>query len=68
MSGRPVEVLDIVALPEQRGDRFVARAGFDPRALAARLHGSEAKENQTYCTRLVRSNQATPTETAKAPR
>jgi hypothetical protein len=29
-----VEVLEIDALPQQRGDRFAARAGFDPRALA----------------------------------
>src|SRR2546427_667792 len=28
-----VEVLEIDALPQQRGDRFVARTGFDPRAL-----------------------------------
>ena len=29
-----VEVLEIDALPQQRGDRFVARTGFDPRVLA----------------------------------
>ena len=29
-----VEVLEIDALSQQRGDRFAARAGFDPRALA----------------------------------
>ncbi len=29
-----VEVLEIDALPEQRGDRFAAGTGFDPRALA----------------------------------
>ncbi len=29
-----VEVLEIDALPQERGDRFVARTGFDPRALA----------------------------------
>jgi hypothetical protein len=29
-----VEVLEIDALPQERGDRFAARAGFDPRALA----------------------------------
>src|SRR5918998_2506886 len=28
-----VEVLEIDALPQERGDRFVARTGFDPRAL-----------------------------------
>lgn len=28
--------------------------------------GAEAKEYQTYCSKLVRSSQATPTETAKA--
>ncbi|MFK0256254.1 pyridoxamine 5'-phosphate oxidase family protein [Streptomyces sp. NPDC090445] len=28
-----VEVLDIDALPPQRGDRFATRTGFDPRAL-----------------------------------
>ncbi|HMJ36957.1 MAG TPA: pyridoxamine 5'-phosphate oxidase family protein [Baekduia sp.] len=29
-----VEVLEIDALPRERADRFVARTGFDPRALA----------------------------------
>ena len=29
-----VEVLEIDALPQERGDRFAAHAGFDPRALA----------------------------------
>ena len=29
-----VEVLEIDALPPERGDRFAARTGFDPRALA----------------------------------
>jgi Pyridoxamine 5'-phosphate oxidase len=29
-----VEVLEIDALPQERGDRFAARSGFDPRALA----------------------------------
>ena len=29
-----VEVLEIDALPQQEGDRFAARTGFDPRALA----------------------------------
>jgi Pyridoxamine 5'-phosphate oxidase len=29
-----VEVLEIDALPEERGERFAARTGFDPRALA----------------------------------
>jgi hypothetical protein len=29
-----VEVLEIDALPQDRGDRFAARTGFDPRALA----------------------------------
>jgi len=29
-----VEVLEIDALPPERGDRFVAHAGFDPRVLA----------------------------------
>ena len=29
-----VEVLEIDALPREPGDLFVARAGFDPRALA----------------------------------
>jgi len=28
-----VEVLEIDALPQERGDRFAAHAGFDPRAL-----------------------------------
>jgi hypothetical protein len=31
---RPPEVLEIDALPQERGDRFVAHTGFDPRALA----------------------------------
>jgi hypothetical protein len=30
-----VEVLEIDALPQERGDRFAARTGFDPRAAAA---------------------------------
>ncbi len=30
-----VEVLEIGALPQERGDRFAARTGFDPRAQAA---------------------------------
>jgi hypothetical protein len=30
-----VEVLGIDALPGERGDRFAARTGFDPRALSA---------------------------------
>jgi hypothetical protein len=29
-----VEVLEIDALPQERGDRFAAHTGFDPRALA----------------------------------
>jgi pyridoxamine 5'-phosphate oxidase-like protein len=29
-----VEVLEIDALPQEQGDRFAARAGFDPRPLA----------------------------------
>jgi hypothetical protein len=29
-----VEVLEIDALPQERGDRFAARTGFDPRAPA----------------------------------
>ena len=29
-----VEVLEIDALPQERGDQFAARTGFDPRALA----------------------------------
>jgi hypothetical protein len=31
-----VEVLEIDALTQNRGDRFAARAGFNPRALATR--------------------------------
>jgi Pyridoxamine 5'-phosphate oxidase len=31
-----VEVLEIDALPQQRGDRFAAHTGFDPRELATR--------------------------------
>jgi hypothetical protein len=30
-----VEVVEIDALPRERGDQFAARTGFDPRALAA---------------------------------
>jgi hypothetical protein len=30
-----VEVLEIHELPQERGDRFAARTGFDPRALTA---------------------------------
>ena len=30
-----VEVIEIEALPQERGDRFAARTGFDPRAEAA---------------------------------
>jgi hypothetical protein len=30
-----VEVLEMDALPQERGDRFAARSGFDPRALAS---------------------------------
>jgi Pyridoxamine 5'-phosphate oxidase len=33
-----VEVLEIDALSRERGDRFAARTGFDPRALAAPYH------------------------------
>jgi hypothetical protein len=33
-----VEVLEIDALPRQRGDRFAARAGFDPRTETTRYH------------------------------
>jgi hypothetical protein len=33
-----VEVLEIDALPQELGDRFVARTGFDPRAEAASYH------------------------------
>ena len=35
---REVEVLGIDALPQERGDRFVAHTGFDPRALATPYH------------------------------
>jgi hypothetical protein len=31
-----VEVLEIDALPQERGDRFAAHAGFDPRTLTSR--------------------------------
>ncbi len=31
-----VEVLEIDALPQERGDRFATQTGFDPRALATR--------------------------------
>jgi hypothetical protein len=33
-----VEVLEIDALPRERGDRFAARSGFDPRAQATPYH------------------------------
>ena len=35
-----VEVLEIDALPQKRGDRFAARSGFDPRALATQTSTS----------------------------
>jgi hypothetical protein len=35
-----VEVLEIGALQQERGDRFAARTGFDPRAQARRTAGS----------------------------
>ena len=34
MSAGEVEVLEIDSLPQQRGDRFAARTGFDSRAPA----------------------------------
>jgi hypothetical protein len=34
IDGEVVEVLEIDALPQERGDRFAAHAGFDPRAEA----------------------------------
>jgi hypothetical protein len=34
IEGEVVEVLEIDALPQELGDRFAARTGFDPRALA----------------------------------
>jgi hypothetical protein len=69
-----VEVIEIAALPQERGERFAARTGFDPRALATpyprglgqRLSRAGAKEHRTYYSKLVRSSQATQTETAKA--
>jgi hypothetical protein len=33
-----VEVLEVDALPQEEGDRFAARTGFDPRALATSYH------------------------------
>jgi len=110
-----VEVLEIEALPQERGDRFAARTGFDPRALATpyrwfrisprrvqawrevnelpdrelmrdgrwlvcgplpgaprdpdqTLRRAGANEHQTYYSKLVRSSQATQTETAPAAR
>jgi hypothetical protein len=38
-----VEVLEIEALPQQRGDRFAAHTGFDPRALS----NHDAKQRPT---------------------
>src|SRR3712207_5406813 len=35
IEGEVVEVLEIDALPQERGERFAARTGFDPRAEAA---------------------------------
>jgi hypothetical protein len=35
IDGEVVEVLEIDALPQQQGDRFAARTGFDPRVEAA---------------------------------
>jgi len=35
IEGEVVEVLEIDALPRERGDRFAARTGFDPRAESA---------------------------------
>ena len=40
-----VEVLEIDALPQERGDRFVAHTGFDPRELATRPAGSASPRN-----------------------
>jgi hypothetical protein len=34
IEGEVVEVLEIDALPQERGERFAARTGFDPRAEA----------------------------------
>jgi hypothetical protein len=46
------------------GGRLVATPTDSPTGRTAPR--AEAKEDQTYCARLVRSSQATPTETAKA--
>jgi acyl transferase domain-containing protein len=47
-------------------DRRAAAAAGTPRGRGPKSPRAEAKENQTYCSKLIRSSQATPTETAKA--
>ena len=48
-----VEVLEIDALPQQRGDRFAARTGFDPRALATPYRWSRISPRRIQAWREV---------------
>ena len=48
-----VEVLETDALPQQRGDRFAARTGFDPRALATPYRWSRISPRRTHAWREV---------------
>jgi hypothetical protein len=48
-----VEVLEIDALPQQRGDRFAARTGFDPRALATPYRWFRISPRRTQAWREV---------------
>jgi hypothetical protein len=60
-----VEVLEIDALPQQRGDRFVARTGFDPRAPARRTAGSASPRAASSLARGERD--ARPRADARRP-
>jgi hypothetical protein len=48
-----VEVLEINALPQEWGDRFVARTGFDRRALATPYHWFRISPRRTQAWREV---------------
>jgi Phosphotransferase enzyme family len=58
-----VEVLEIDALPQQRGDRFAARTGFDPRAIPV-----ERCLHLPVEAIVVRLSSDTPTNEARAAR